>query len=77
MNILESIGLIKLENISEAPRSFIPVLWNGVVLGYVAVKFAKRFISTLRRWKVNGKKIIPDVCLIHVGIICILRILST
>ena len=59
---LSALGMISLQNMdSQVSCDFVPVLLNGVLMGYVACSVAKDFVDTLRRLKVKAEQNVPQL----------------
>ncbi len=62
IELLSNIGMISLKDVDGVvPKEFVPVLFNGVFIGYVSPSIAGRFVKTLRKWKIRGEKDVPQV----------------
>lgn len=61
MATLLKMGLLPLESVSGQATNAIPVILNGIFIGYVAHEIASDFVEILRKFKIKSKEKVPQI----------------
>ena len=60
MATLLKMGLLPLESITGEVTNAVPVILNGIFIGYVAQEIASDFVEILRKFKIKSKEKVPQ-----------------